>query len=633
MEEITFSLNIRPRETTHFSAFELMHGSRKPRLPIQAENLSALYPDAGTALLDEWAGEDEVNKLVDSLHEVELQNQNIAGEYLAHSKTLMKKQHDKKLHPVTRNKFEKGDEVLIENVYRKKKGGKLEDRWLGPYNVDKVNTTNVRICRNKSIQRVKISKAKLWKKRPLVDSSSPTRKHLRLDSESEKEVNSESEGQLVSSPFTGREETVLDTSNLPKISKEEVLEVIVSLKDKIIDSIKSCTPLSKLHSELHSRSHLSFQEILDWRHDHYPLINSAIDETMDLDTTQQICDILTQFYLESYEVKIPEYQYTSQDFEFSTKWANESMNYSTKVLLPVIKEHLVKHFGHEIHPKSNSTLPFPFQTTRCPIEDMCLTWGGNCDGVELVNTCSVDNFFTLLSLYHEIISTAYALSGESPNATITNIFSMIDERKFDKVRLWIAPKLKISLIDCQYNFLGYEGKMVTLFQDYSLCPDVYKIVFQCWSCCCESEKRLNLTSVLTFIDNCQTSIEHQITQSYNCLKCRDPKANIERLSSGFLQILPLLILEVGHLKTCTIRECFIEDEIILPHRDVKLHYSLLGYTIHLGIHFYMKIKYNDLLYTYDGMEKPKLKISEKLTQVTSRGRINCIVYVLVSQTC
>ena len=38
-------LNIRLRETTGFSAFELMHSSRKPRLPTEAENLTMLYPD------------------------------------------------------------------------------------------------------------------------------------------------------------------------------------------------------------------------------------------------------------------------------------------------------------------------------------------------------------------------------------------------------------------------------------------------------------------------------------------------------------------------------------------------------------------------------------------------------------
>ena len=50
---------------------------------------------------------------------------------------------------------------------------------------------------------------------------------------------------------------------------------------------------------------------------------------MDLDTTQEITHVLAQFYLESYKVKIPEYQYTSQDFEFSTKWATNSMNFTT----------------------------------------------------------------------------------------------------------------------------------------------------------------------------------------------------------------------------------------------------------------------------------------------------------------
>ena len=39
LEQVTFSLNIRPRETTGYSAFELMHGSRKPRIPNEAEKL------------------------------------------------------------------------------------------------------------------------------------------------------------------------------------------------------------------------------------------------------------------------------------------------------------------------------------------------------------------------------------------------------------------------------------------------------------------------------------------------------------------------------------------------------------------------------------------------------------------
>ena len=159
-----------------------------------------------------------------------------------------------------------------------------------------------------------------------------------------------------------------------------------------------------------------------------------------------------------------------------------------------------------------------------------------------------------------------------------------------------------------------------------------KIVFQCWSCCCESEKRLNL-SVLTFQSNCQTTIDSQINASYNCLKCRDPKANIEPLSREFSQIPALLILEVGHLTTSDINEGIIEDKISLPHRDLQLRYSLLGFTIHFGVHFYMKVKYNNAWYTYDGMQRPKLMASDKPQSTTTiRGKINCIFYVLTERT-
>ena len=39
LEQVVFSINIRKRPATGFSAFELMNGLRKPRTPIEAENL------------------------------------------------------------------------------------------------------------------------------------------------------------------------------------------------------------------------------------------------------------------------------------------------------------------------------------------------------------------------------------------------------------------------------------------------------------------------------------------------------------------------------------------------------------------------------------------------------------------
>ena len=175
---------------------------------------------------------------------------------------------------------------------------------------------------------------------------------------------------------------------------------------------------------------------------------------MDLDTTQEITEVLAQFYLESYKVKIPEYQYTCQDFEFSTKWATDSMNYATKVLLPVVKELLAAHFE-----------PLVASESQTIFEEMCATWGGHYDGVKLINTCSIDNFITLLSLHKEAILTAFDLTGESPNSTLRSIFSMVDEQNFDKLRLWTAPKLGMPISDSECNMLGYEGEMVKFLQE------------------------------------------------------------------------------------------------------------------------------------------------------------------------
>ena len=158
------------------------------------------------------------------------------------------------------------------------------------------------------------------------------------------------------------------------------------------------------------------------------------------------------------------------------------MNYTTSVTT-------CRHRTSTTH--FNSTLPSesltpPKSTSQVCFEDNCVTWGGHYDGVELVNTCSIDNFITLLTLHKVKILEAFELTGEPPNSTIQSIFSMIDERDFDKLRLWAAPKLGISITNCECNLLGYEGKMVQFFKDDNFCLDIYTIIFQC--CWYQSEK-------------------------------------------------------------------------------------------------------------------------------------------------
>ena len=85
-------------------------------------------------------------------------------------------------------------------------------------------------------------------------------------------------------------------------------------------------------------------------------------------------NVLVEWYLECFGVKIPEYQYTQEDNDFATRWLSESMDYSTKILLPVVQQLLttrVPTVSHAIVP----VLPFTLSQQK---EDICATWGGRC---------------------------------------------------------------------------------------------------------------------------------------------------------------------------------------------------------------------------------------------------------------
>ena len=329
-------------------------------------------------------------------------------------------------------------------------------------------------------------------------------------------------------------------------------------------------------------------------------------------------NLLAQWYLDSFEVKIPEHQYTDEYFQFSSHWAMESMDYSTKILLPVVQQLL---FTSHTLPKSDCTsimLPTPASTD---LEDLCVIWGGQFEGIELVNTCPVDNFITLLSLHSYQISEALRLSDVSPTNSLQTMLSHIEHQ------------LGVQNVNMRYDFLGYEEAVVQLLTKLSLNSDWYKVIFQCWSCCYQSEKKLNLTFVLRFEGNCQNTIDNQIQSSFKCLKCRDSNANLESITQEYVQVSPLIILVVGHLTDASlIREINIENQIYFPHDKDILHYSLLGYTIHHGLHFSLRTKLQDDWYAYDGIERPKLKRVESNPTGPSLGRINCIVYVLSSRS-
>ncbi|KAI6657828.1 hypothetical protein LOD99_570 [Oopsacas minuta] len=417
LEEITFSINIRQRATTNFSAFELIHGSRKARLPTEAQNQDYQHPE--DSILDQWGGEHQFEKLIDFMQEAHESNSQIAGEQLLHSQNLIKQQFDKKLNPVSSRKLEIGDNVLIENVYRSKKGGKLLDKWIGRYPVTKVNRSTVQILRNKATRCVKRSKVKLYKIPKKAIHALPNKGHLDSQSDENNIQHEISDEDLMipSSPFTGAEESTFE-ANVIRKSREEVFEFLNSMKDRIIESIKTNSPLNDFHRELEKRQNFSFKNLLEWSQEHFPSTKIPETRLMTLDTSHEVTEILIQWYLESFETKIPILQYTKEDFELSTKGQQKSMDYITKVLYPVLSVMMINS------PKSEKELSVPQLSLQAhflsdqSLEDLCVTWGGYVHGIELVNTCPMDNFVTLLSLHRDALSTTFNLIQSSPNSNL-----------------------------------------------------------------------------------------------------------------------------------------------------------------------------------------------------------------------
>ena len=76
----------------------------------------------------------------------------------------------------------------------------------------------------------------------------------------------------------------------------------------------------------------------------------------------------------------------------------------------------------------------------------CVTWSASYEGNKLVNTCSIDNIITLISLYSESIFFTLDYLHVATEGKLAELFSLIRQRKFDELRFWIAKELNNDLI-------------------------------------------------------------------------------------------------------------------------------------------------------------------------------------------
>ena len=117
----------------------------------------------------------------------------------------------------------------------------------------------------------------------------------------------------------------------------------------------------------------------------------------------------------------------------------------------------------------------------------------------------------------------------------------------------------------------------------------YKYQVKCLGCYQGISKVINITTFDKFINSCQATIESKMT--FLCKLCKRQKAT--RLQGNFVQLSPLIILELGNLN---VLEEKLEKKIQLVHQNKLQYFRLLGCTLLFSSHFTLKnIHLNELL--------------------------------------
>ena len=130
---ILFSYRATTQASTQYSPYHSMFG-REPIFPIDTE---VLLSDLSPAEPDQFENvtKKEVTTAIDSLHSFQKEMYSAVSENIADAQKKQKNYYDSRHQPQI---FSVGEKVLVENTAQKiRKGGKLEDKWLGPYKINR----------------------------------------------------------------------------------------------------------------------------------------------------------------------------------------------------------------------------------------------------------------------------------------------------------------------------------------------------------------------------------------------------------------------------------------------------------------------------------------------------------------
>ena len=208
------------------------------------------------------------------------------------------------------------------------------------------------------------------------------------------------------------------------------------------------------------------------------------------------------------------------------------------------------------------------------LETLCVEWGGDYKDTQLVNTCPIDNYITLISLHINPIRSAFRYLQTKMSNELSDFFTKIQLGKFDSLRYWLSKEMNIQENYFAIDFYGSEYTMVKHLTNIGISCMKYKYQMKCTGCSQKISKVVNITTFNKFTNNCQATIESKMT-SLLCKICKRQN-DVIQLQGDSIQLSPLIILELGNLK---VLEENIEKKIQLVHQKKHQYFQLLGYTL------------------------------------------------------
>ena len=139
IEGALFAINTNPSTTTKYSPFYLLFG-RNPRFPFEAEKSEITLSDSDdiAQLIQDLSNEVVIREYIEQTSRLKDTLFPLVESNIQKAQEKQKAQYQKKKGPPV-CQFKAGDTVLLRNMLQKtKKGHKLEDLWLGPYEIAEI---------------------------------------------------------------------------------------------------------------------------------------------------------------------------------------------------------------------------------------------------------------------------------------------------------------------------------------------------------------------------------------------------------------------------------------------------------------------------------------------------------------